>query len=158
MQRLVTWFISNCFHIMLWLHCDCVSLFLCIEFPADRRWRSVRVLFEMCPFIHSTYRSTQAGVTWCQFGFESQKIPPCLAGNVRGSITGHFILPPWMCMYMYTVLWSHMEAYLPVRHVFAYSPDWHFLHHSVYHGKCIISWWNSIYFFAFWASELPYPF
>lgn len=33
-------------------------------------WCCSCALFEMCRFTHSTYRSMQAGVTWCLFGFE----------------------------------------------------------------------------------------
>ena len=58
---------------------------------------SVLVLFVMCQFIH---RSTQAGVTWCQFGFEIQSPS----------------LPHWerQRKFYWSLFWTHLHSVMGV--------------------------------------------
>lgn len=110
----------SCHHIKPWLYVYCVFVFLCIEKEETTAWWCCGVVWTVP---RSTFRSIQAGVTRCLFGFESQKKISHwqTSEGVFFFFTGHFILPALnACVF----LWEER--------VFTYYPASCFLHGDLY--------------------------
>lgn len=131
---------------------------LILKFESDKWWGLLVVIevsvvvvfiFSCCnsrdhtifsrQLIHS-YWFIQAGVTWCQFGFESES-PPLWNEFLRTSDSVEFywsLRPQWT--WLYVCVYSQMCFSVCPTSIFAYFPDRHILNWAIHplNGQVIL--------------------